>query len=538
MNKLNNYTLLIAFIAMILACSAAAKKKQAEPALPPSPPDEAVAAQFVLGDRTTAESLFGRLSLASADSLARWLGDFNGYPRPDTLGGMVKIEHRISDTLIAPAFLFVPENYNPDLPTPLIVNLHGGVSGPEFRDMTDYNWQEDERLVLSQREGWLTLFPMGKVGCLWWDPVGMANIDWLVREVKRRYNVDDNRVIMCGFSDGASGSFHFGMLNPTDYGFFAPWSGHLAVGSLAGPSQDYISNLLNRPTYATVGGRDQLYPTERMAPLLTLALDAGAPFWVTSYDTAGHNAAYMIYEWPLFAERVRNRPREPFPMRLYWELDDLRYNRVDWLEVTGFDTTRLTADWHKDYNLKLVDDRVTIGFMHDPKFEGPGVRINGLTDDTLQPAVKVGFKPGDILVALDSLEIPDIAGLNQAKSIKKRGDPVRLTVLRDGEKLTFESSFPPVKEFDAFKRHYKSAAVKAQRMGNRFFIETSRLKDFIIYLNSEMTRFDQPVVIEVDGRILFDGLVQPDSRVMLSQFLRDRDRCRLWWGKIEVKVKD
>ncbi len=526
--------LLIAIILLTTFTTSLLAKKGAPPSLPKE--TNLVARLMQYGSQDVDEAMH-LVASTSLETLANQIKTFNEYPIPDTIGGLVKIVHKISDTLVAPAFLFVPEGYNPQKPTPLLVILHGGVSGSEFRDMGGYDWRKDERITLFNEKGWLALFPMGKVGCLWWDPVGMANIDWLVREVKSHYNVDDDRVVMGGFSDGASGSFHFGMLNPTDYAFFTPRSGHLAVGSLAGPSQDYVPNLVNRPAYVTVGGRDQLYPTKRMMPLLKLALDACAPMWITSYDTASHNDGYMVFEYPLLVERVENRPREPFPMRLYWELDDLRFNRIDWLEITSLDTTLPPAEWHKDYNLKLIDDRITIGFIHNPEYEGEGVYINSITEDTLLPAVKAGLKPGDILVALDTLDITDIASLNNAKMTKKRGDKVSLTIIRDGQRMTFETEFPPVKEYDAFKRQRKSAALKAQRLGNIFIVETSRIGSFTIYINPQMVRMDQPIIVQVDGKVLFEGLVEPDQRVLVSQFLKDKDRKRLWWGKIDVVVR-
>ena len=62
--------------------------------------------------------------------------------------------------------------------------------------------------------GWIIIFPLGQRGATWFDRVGMANVLAQLAAVKRRYNVDEDRVFLGGFSDGGSGALSWGFTTP------------------------------------------------------------------------------------------------------------------------------------------------------------------------------------------------------------------------------------------------------------------------------------------------------------------------------------
>ncbi len=468
------------------------------------------------------------------DSLIDWIVNYSDYPEPDIIGWSFKLFHTISDTLRAPFYVYVPTGYDPSQPTALMVWLHGGVNRSEFIDEDEYI-SKHPMMQLCEDQGMIMLFPTGKQGCTWWDDTGIANIMWQVREMKRCYNVDDDRVFLGGFSDGASGAFHLAMHPPTDFAVFFPWSGNMAVGSLAGNAPSYIPNIRSRPMFATNGGRDGLYPSEKMVPFMQLALEQDCELYFTSYDTAGHNYGYLSQEWQPFAERVNTFSRKPLRPHLVWETSDLKYDGVDWLEITALDTTREREDWHVDANLRLTNDRVTIGFNPDYEWEGEGVFVDAVSQDSSLPAFKIGLQKGDIVIGLDDIPVTGLEELSAAKATKKRGETVTLKLKRGEEILELKSAFPPVNEYDAFVRHSPSGAVQATRVGNRFEIKASRVSGLRLKLCKEMIRWDQPVVVLVKGEVIFDDYVTPDVDYMLSEFIKNRDKRLLWLAKVDLK---
>lgn len=497
--------------------------------------------QLITGNSEMAIEAISELSQFDSDDLLYWIREFEEFPKAKNKGKIIAAEHFINDSLTAPYLVYVPKNYKRDRPSALVLWLHGGVGRKTFITAdTSYSaiehFSKYEVLSICEEEGWITIFPMARFDCLWWNENGMNFIDWLIRDTKSRYNIDDNKIAMAGFSDGASGAFYFAFLNATDYSVFFPWSGHIGVGGSASNTQVYVPNLTSRPLFAVNGGKDGLYPAEKMLPLMQLAVDQDVELYFTSYDTATHNSGYLSVELPLFRDRVNDFPRKPYPEKIIYECDNLKFGRIDWLEITAIDTAMEPAEWYNDVNIKLEDDRISIGFYSDREFEGEGIRVSKLVEDSTSVAFQMGLKDGDIVIALDDITLKDFSDLNRAKSTKKRGDPINITVLRNNEEIILSGALPPVAEYEAFNRKLKSGAINATRVGNTFNIRTSRITDFSLFVNPEMVRFDQPIKVNVNGSLLYNGLIESDSKLLLTEFIKRKDRKQLWTGRIDVKL--
>ncbi len=495
---------------------------------------------LVTGDSATALISAAQLSSQPPESLAVWIRNFNDFPPPDTLGWATMLKHEINDTFTAPAWLYIPTSYKSHSPTPFVIALHGGVSGEKFRDASTKNWHDDTVFQLAEQHGWLVLYPLGKTGCAWWDKVGMDNILWYVREVKRRYNVDDDRITMCGFSDGGSGSYHFAMLAPTDFAVFFPWSGNPSVGTHAGGIQTYLENMQRRPLFASNGGKDQLYPAVEIERHHRLILNTGASLSASYCDTAGHNVSYMKNEWQAMPDRFSRNSRDPFPPEIYLETADIGFGAADWLQITTIDTSRDSAWWYEDLNLKETDDRISIGFNPDQEYTGKGVRIGGVSRDPESPAFKAGVQVGDIIVQIDDIKIAGMDDVVRAKEGRKRGDKIKLIFKRGSKKIVSESTYPPSQEYDAYPRNQKSGVLRARRVGNTFEIQSMRVSALGIFLSPDLVRFEQPVKVliaqDTNLKEVFNSVVTPNSKTMLKHFLKDRDRKRMVYAELNLDV--
>ncbi|MDP8240193.1 MAG: hypothetical protein P9X24_13980 [Candidatus Hatepunaea meridiana] len=487
-------------------------------------------------EESVTDYIIDELTTYPADSLISWITNFSNYSLPEVTGKPTRRLHKINNSLEAPYYIYIPTSYDPTQSTPLMIWLHGGVSRPEFPD-EDSEIGDHPIFTVCEESGMLLLFPLAKMGCLWWDDTGIANILWQVREMKMQFNVDDDKVFIGGFSDGASGAFHLAMLAPTDFAVFFPWSGYIPVGSLVGKMPVYVPNLQCRPIFASNGGKDRLYPISRVEPFIRMAKEHSSEFNFIAYDSAGHNYEHLKYEWPLFKERTKSFIRKPLKPQLYWETSDLKYNQLDWLEITELDSTQIAKDWHKDINHRLTDDRVTIGFNTDREWEGEGVMVATVMQDSALPACKIGLQKGDIVIGLDDIFFKDIKGLSEAKSTKKRGEAFSMTIKRSENTMTFHSDFPPSTEYDAFARKNPSGAVKATRIGNRFEIETSRVGAFRIKIHPNMIRMDQPVVVSVNGKDASKISIIPDTKFMLENFIKNRDKRLLWVYAIDINIQ-
>lgn len=82
---------------------------------------------------------------------------------------------------------------------------------------------------------------------------------------------------------------------------------------------------------------------------------------------------------------------------------------------------------------------VTLGIMPDYAFNGSGIRVDAIVDGKI--AQKAGIKEGDVITALDDNKAYDLTSYMKALSKYKKGDAVKVKVLREKEELTFDIIF-------------------------------------------------------------------------------------------------
>jgi predicted esterase len=79
-------------------------------------------------------------------------------------------------------------------------------------------------------------------------------------------------------------------------------------------------------------------------------------------------------------------------------------------------------------------------------------------------------------------------------------------------------------------------AVQASYNANTFRLQTSKVKQLQILISATMVDITKPVIITVDGRQVFKGIVKPDKDFILRNFKNDFDRDANWIASVEVKV--
>src|SRR2546427_518124 len=129
------------------------------------------------------------------------------------------------------------------------------------------------------------------------------------------YNVDENRVVVAGVSDGGTGAYYIGMRDTTPYASFRSLNGFIMV--LANRDIDdgqiFPNNLRNKPMFVINGGRDRLYPTAEVEPFVKhLATAVNVDYY--PQPEAGHNTMWWPEMKDVFEKFVGDHPRDPFSM--------------------------------------------------------------------------------------------------------------------------------------------------------------------------------------------------------------------------------
>lgn len=453
---------------------------------------------------------------------------------PAAATGIVWRSNLCLDGVERPYFLYVPTRYDHRTKTPLIVYLHGGVNRGELIADVEEFIMELPFTEFAEQHGYVLLVPLGQDGATWWDSVGIANVLQQIRNTKQEFNIDDDRVYLTGFSDGGSGSFLFAMWYPSYFAGFISLNGHPGVGSEAGGLQTYFVNLYNRPVYVVNTTDDELYPAAEIMPAMEIALKAQANVLFRVYEDIGHTLDYADAEMPMMHTFMKTHCRA-LPVALQWET---AYPDAgcDWLVINEISRDKPAA-WHTDHNMELVDDRVMFGFYPDDTYEGKGVRVDRLVGDSTLCAL-TGVQAGDVIVALDGMEMNDLDVLTAYKKDKRCGDSVTLTIMRGNRELIMQGAFPGPVTYLLFTRGEPSGRMHGYYCGNTFSLETSRVGSFTIYLHPDMVQFDQPVVVRVNGTVVYNDEVAPSPKFLLENFLTHRDRARLFANKIHITLRN
>lgn len=438
------------------------------------------------------------------------------------------------DGVERPWVLYVPPEYDRTKPTPLMVILHGLVSRSQLiQDPEGYASQSEFVTKIAQKKGWLALLPLGQAGATWWDDMGMSNIKTLVRVVKREYNIDDNRVYLGGFSDGASGAYGFEMLDPTDYAAFFALNGDMGVPSMDGGLQTYAANFINTPIYASFTEDDPLYPARQMYPSVKLAIDLDGMIVYNSVPGKHSIDAYTDADFEKIIRFLDIYPRGPVRPYIVWETADPKFGRFQMFKIDKI-TDEPPADWYVDHNVEMTDSHISIGFVPDGTYEGEGTKVDAVVDGSL--AQSCGLQPGDIIVKGNEMEIKNYDDLESFKSQLRRGGQAVLTINRNGERLVVKGNLPEPEKYMLFKHEKPSAMAKVANEGNSVNIEASRLGAFTLYILPEMFDLGKNIVINVDGKRVFNGKVEPDLVFMLQNFLNNRDRQLLYVAQVNVEL--
>jgi predicted esterase len=453
------------------------------------------------------------------------------FSQPEKRGELSLYTMTGSDGKERPWVLYVPESYWHKRATPAIVALHGGVSRVSLAE-DPIEWASNSPwLDLAKTNGWFAIFPFGQEGATWWDETGMENIRRQLHLVKENFNIDDDRVYMAGFSDGASAGFLHAMLRPDNFGAIIALNGHMGVGSLDGDLPTYAPNMANTPIYTVTTDNDGLYPTKVMGKTIEMAIKAGADIFYRQLPGT-HSFDYAKTELPIIAKFIEKNPRNTVPEKLFWEVGETEFGRCRWIEILEVLPAE-KASWHQDHNCILISDRVSVGFM--PRKSDHGVKVGRVLEKTY--AAQIGLKNDDIIVKAGGLKVANNDDLEIAKASVKRGDLFDICVERASETIELKGRLPAPELYNLFKRDVPSAAVKVSQIGNCIEIEGSRVGQLRVFINKDQFNLNEKLVIKYNGAEVFNEMVAPDKEFILENYLQNRDRKMLPVAKVDLKLK-
>jgi hypothetical protein len=274
--------------------------------------------------------------------------------------------------------------------------LHGGVSRESNRPRGDGSIG-----TLAGNEQ-IYILPTGWIDAMWWNPSQIENLRTILDTVKRTYNVDENRVVLSGVSDGGTGAYYIAMKDTTPYASFLPLNGSimvlrspdLAVGDV------FPTNLRNKPFFVVNGGRDPLYPASYVGPYVQHLKDKGVEVVYKPQPNGVHNTAWWPDVKESFEAFARNHPRNPLPDRLTWETSGSPLdNRAHWLVIDKVAAGKRTEPDLDDVN--LITDVGPMMFDNSH----PSGRVDLVRTGNTVTAVTKGVAEMTLLISPDAFDL-------------------------------------------------------------------------------------------------------------------------------------
>ena len=436
-----------------------------------------------------------------------------------------------SDGKSRPFHVYVPDSYDPAKRWSVLINLHGAVSRPTLLS---------EQMMKGFREMWspeandlIQILPLGQGGCEWWTEVGASAILGALRVVQRRCNIDENRVYLTGFSDGGSGVFYIALHHSTPFAAFAPLNGFIGVAEMGG-EQVHLPGISNKPLYVVNCGQDRLYPAEDMKQFIDEMKKAGAKVTYKVYEKAGHDFSYGETEKPLITDFFNRNPRNPFPAKLTIETANVGLARVHYIRIDRIEDVGNNWDF-PDNNVMFESKRAVIGVVLDQNFEEPGARIQEVAEGSL--AAKLGLAPGDVIIKLRGKDVDDVDSVRTIMASVKLGEEVTICVKRGDKLLPLKGRIEKVQPKPAFSREKISGRIDASVSANRVETKVKNVGAYTLFVSRDQFNVNEEVEVYTNGELSFRGKVKPDLAFILSQYLKDRDRTMVFWGKVEIQVE-
>ncbi len=251
------------------------------------------------------------------------------------------------DGSVQPYALSLPEGINPKSGKrwPLYVKLHGrGGTRNEPRFINEH-----DNKPLPKEQTWIQLDVFGRTDNAYrWS--GETDVFEAIKDVKRRYRIDDKRITLWGFSMGGAGAWHLGLHHPSMWSSVGPGAGFVDFYKYQKQTKkrvshehaalhiydaiDYALNAENVPICTYGGELDaQLAASTEM---VDAANKLNVPIKLLVGPGMGHGfhpdsfKEFMAFH---LAHSKKGRKRYPGRRNIRFISYTLKYNRCEWLQI-------------------------------------------------------------------------------------------------------------------------------------------------------------------------------------------------------------
>ncbi len=251
-------------------------------------------------------------------------------------GPQVETFYSVIDDSEQPYSLYLPEGFDVNKTYPLVIMLHGAGSnhrlalrrvfgksnfpGENDTEASRYfpEWEDVQYIVAAP-------YARGTMG---YQGIPEADVMRVIEEIKKNFNIDENRVYLTGLSMGGGGTLYIGLSRPGLFAAIAP-----VCPAPPGDAYDLMGNALNLPVAIFQGGADGLVRPEGTRQIVSELRDAGTLVEYQEFPGVGHNVWENAYANGNIFKWFDNIKRDPFPQRVRYTTRWYKYNSAYWVLI-------------------------------------------------------------------------------------------------------------------------------------------------------------------------------------------------------------
>lgn len=249
---------------------------------------------------------------------------------------------------LQPYTAYVPQEYDGENPWPLMILLHG--SGGDYRNIIS-DVHEGQELETNP----MLIANAGAFMHQEYRHMAVEDVLGVLADMKRKYNVDPNRVYVQGISLGGRGCIEMAALRPGVFAAASPQGVYGIFQQAADPVdflqmkpytrwqlarwdlRSYLPNASGVPMQIIYGHRDRTTPAlNALVFKHLLEYYHGGQAEALGFD-APHNITYPQYKWSDTRKWLLKHKRGPMPRSVHARTPALRYNRFGWVTVEAME---------------------------------------------------------------------------------------------------------------------------------------------------------------------------------------------------------
>ncbi|MGH9940463.1 MAG: prolyl oligopeptidase family serine peptidase, partial [Blastocatellia bacterium] len=198
------------------------------------------------------------------------------------------------DDTAQPFRFYIPTNYDVKKKWPMIVALHG-MGGDENSFFAGYDKGAIRRIA--EERGYIIVCPKGRGPASMYLASAERDVIDVIKEMKREFSIDDDRVYLMGHSMGGYGSWSIAVNNPDLFAAIGPISGGGTL--LVRPRLKAITHI---PWIVVHGDKDPTVPVEESRKMVKAGKELGIEIKYIEIPGGNHNnivapAFKDIFDW-------------------------------------------------------------------------------------------------------------------------------------------------------------------------------------------------------------------------------------------------